>query len=108
METLSNKAKVIYAAMQELGAIDNENKVNAYSILDYIVEESEELSKNVLLKDIEEQEYLDITLDISIKAINTIITSLAKKDLVFKTEPTSITVDGTTRNLRQYYIIKND
>jgi hypothetical protein len=57
-----------------------------------------------LIKDIPEQEYMDITLDINIKSINTIVTALAKKDLVIKTEPSTITVDGTSRSLRQYYL----
>lgn len=104
MDNVSNKAKIIYAALKELGAVDKENKTTSYAILDYIIEEAEELQDNELLKDIPEQEYLDFTLDINIKSINTIITSLAKKDLVVKTEPTNLTVEGTTRNLRQYYI----
>ena len=68
------------------------------------MKEAEELQDNELLKDIPEDEYLNITLDINIKSINTIITSLAKKNLVVKTEPTNISVDGTTRSLRQYYL----
>lgn len=103
---ISNKAKVIYATMEKLGAVDNENKITSYAILDYIIEESEELQEHELLKDIPEDDYMNITLEITLKGINTIITSLAKKDLVVKTEPTSITVDGTTRSLRQYYLKK--
>ena len=103
---ISDKAKVIYATMEKLGAIDNENKITSYAILDYIIEESEELQEHELLKDIPEDDYMNITLEITLKGINTIITSLAKKDLVIKTEPTSITVDGTTRSLRQYYLKK--
>lgn len=104
MDNISNKAKIIYAALKELGAVDKENKTTSYSILDYVVEQADELKENELLKDIPDQEYLDFTLDINIKSINTIITSLAKKDLVAKTEPTTITVDGTSRSLRQYYL----
>jgi hypothetical protein len=103
---ISDKAKVIYATMEKLGAVDNENKITSYAILDYIIEESEELQEHELLKDIPEDDYMNITLEITLKGINTIITSLAKKDLVVKTEPTSITVDGTTRSLRQYYLKK--
>ena len=103
---ISNKAKFIYATMEKLGAVDNENKITSYAILDYIIEESEELQEHELLKDIPEDDYMNITLEITLKGINTIITSLAKKDLVVKTEPTSITVDGTTRSLRQYYLKK--
>lgn len=103
---ISNKAKVIYATMEKLGAIDNENKITSYAILDYIIEESEELQEHELLKDIPEDEYTNITLEITLKGVNTIITSLAKKDLVIKTEPVGITVDGTTRSLRQYYLKK--
>lgn len=103
---ISNKAKVIYATMEKLGAVDNENKITSYAILDYIIEESEELQEHELLKDIPEDEYTNITLEITLKGVNTLITSLAKKDLVVKTEPVSLTVDGTTRSLRQYYLKK--
>jgi hypothetical protein len=104
MDNMSNKAKVVYAALKEMGATSKEAKVTSYAILDYIVEEAETLEENELLKDIPEQEYLDITLEVNIKSINTIVTSLAKKNIVIKTEPSNITVDGTSRNLRQYYL----
>lgn len=104
MDNMSNKAKVIYAAFQEMGAVNKESKVTSYAILDYIVEEAETLQENELLKDIPDQEYVDITLDVNIKSINAIVTSLAKKDLVVKTEPSTITVDGTSRSLRQYFL----
>jgi hypothetical protein len=104
MDNMSNKAKVIYAAFKEMGAVDKESKVTSYAILDYIVEEAETLQENELLKDIPDQEYVDITLDVNIKSINAIVTSLAKKDLVVKTEPSTITVDGTSRSLRQYFL----
>ena len=104
MDNMSNKAKVVYAALKEMGAISKDTKVTSYAILDYIVEEAETLEENELLKDIPEQEYLDITLEVNIKSINTIVTSLAKKNIVIKTEPSNITVDGTSRNLRQYYL----
>lgn len=106
MDNLSNKAKVIYAVLDKLEAYNNKSKITSYAILDYIIEESEELTSHNLLKDIPEEELIDITLDANIKSINTIITSLAKKGLVVKTEPTSITVDGTSRNLRQYFLKK--
>lgn len=106
MDNISDKAKIIYAALDKLGAIDKENKITSYTILDYIVEESEELQEHPMLKDIPENEYVDFTIDVNIKSINTIITSLAKKNIVIKTEPTNIKIDGTTRNLRQYYIKK--
>lgn len=104
MDNMSNKAKVIYAAFKEMGAVDKDSKVTSYAILDYIVEEAETLQENELLKDIPDQEYVDITLDVNIKSINAIVTSLAKKDLVVKTEPSTITVDGTSRSLRQYFL----
>ena len=104
MDGMSNKAKVVYAALKEMGATSKDTKVTSYAILDYIVEEAETLEENELLKEIPEQEYLDITLEVNIKSINTIVTSLAKKNIVIKTEPSNITVDGTSRNLRQYYL----
>ena len=63
---ISNKAKVIYATMEKLGAVDNENKITSYAILDYIIEESEELQEHELLKDIPEDDYMNITCTISI------------------------------------------
>lgn len=104
MDNMSNKAKVVYAALKEMGAVNKESKVTSYAILDYIVEEAETLQENELLKDIPEQEYVDITLEVNIKSINTIVTSLAKRDLVIKTEPSTLTVDGTSRSLRQYFL----
>lgn len=104
MEGMSDKAKVVYAALKEMGAINKDNKVTSYAILDYIVEEAENLQDNELLKNIPEQDYLDITLEINIKSINAIVTSLAKKNLVEKTEPTTLTVEGTSRTLRQYFL----
>ena len=103
---MSDKAKIIYAALEQLGATNADNKVTSYAILDYIVEESEKLQEHELLKDIPESSYMNITLEITLKGINTLITGLAKKDLVVKTEPTSITVDGTTKSLRQYFLKK--
>lgn len=106
MDNMSNKAKVVYAALNEMGAVSKDTKVTSYAILDYIVEEAEALQENEMLKEIPEEEYMDITLDINIKSINTIVTSLAKKDLLVKTEPSTITVDGTSRSLRQYFLKK--
>jgi hypothetical protein len=106
MDNMSHKAKVVYAALSEMGAISKETKVTSYAILDYIVEEAETLQENELLKDIPEQDYLDFTLEVNIKSINAIVTSLAKKDLLIKTEPSTITVDGTSRSLRQYFLKK--
>lgn len=104
MDNLSDKAKIIYAAMDNLGARGKENKTNSYAILDYIVEESETLQEHELCKDIKEEDFVDFTIGVNTKSINTIITSLAKKNIVIKTEPINIKIDGTTRNLRQYYI----
>ena len=40
----------------------------------------------------------------NIKSINTLITSMVKKGLLEKTEPSRRKVDGQVRNLREYYI----
>ena len=37
METLSNKAKVVYAAFDMMGAKGSENKTTSYAILDFII-----------------------------------------------------------------------
>lgn len=106
MDELSYKAKVIIVALNQMKATNKDNKTNSYAILDYIVEETDALCKDPMLKDIPEEDLVNITIDISIKSINTLITSLAKKNIVEKTEPTSILVEGTRRNLRQYYLKK--
>ena len=43
MDNMSHKAKVVYAALNEMGAVSKETKVTSYAILDYIVEEAEAL-----------------------------------------------------------------
>lgn len=104
MDNLSYKAKIIYAAMDNLGAKGKDNKITSYAILDYIVEESEVLQEHELVKNIPEDKYIDFTIDVNIKSINTILTSLAKKNIITKTEPMNLKIDGITRNLRQYYL----
>lgn len=103
---ISDKAKVVYAALDKLGAVNKDNKVTSYAILDYIIEESEELQTHELLTDIPEDDYMTITLEVNLKSVTAILTSLARKNIIIKTEPTNITVDGTTRNLRQYFLQK--
>lgn len=103
MESLSKKAKVVYAAFEMLNAKGLENKVNAYTILDFI-SENEDLQEHALIKDMDEQDFVDIIMDLNIKSVNTIIASLCRKDIVEKTEPTSIKIDGQRRNLRQYFL----
>ena len=78
MDNMSNKAKVVYAALKEMGAVNKDTKVTSYAILDYIVEEAETLQDNELLKDIPEQEYVDITLEVNIKSITAIIIPIIK------------------------------
>ena len=85
MESLSKKAKVVYAAFEMLNAKGLENKVNAYTILDFI-SENEDLQEHALIKDMDEQDFVDIIMDLNIKSVNTIIASLCRKDIVEKTE----------------------
>ena len=103
MESLSKKAKVVYAAFEMLNAKGLENKVNAYTILDFI-SENEDLQEHALIKDMDEQDFVDIIMDLNIKSVNTIIASLCRKGIVEKTEPTSIKIDGQRRNLRKYFL----
>ena len=103
MESLSKKAKVVYAAFEMLNAKGLENKVNAYTILDFI-SENEDLQDHDLIKDMDEQDFVDIIMDFNINSVNTIIASLCRKGMVEKTEPTSIKIDGQRRNLRQYFL----
>lgn len=100
---LSLKAKVVLAALELLEAKGETNKVTSYAILDTIVD-NEHLAEHRLLADADELELNDIIIDSNIKSINTLITSLVRKSFVGKTEPNSVTVEGTTRNLRQYYL----
>jgi len=103
MNDLSDKAKVVYATLEMLGAKGFQNKVTSYSILDFI-SENEDLQDQELLTDIDEEKFVDIIMELNIKSVNTIIASLCRKGLVEKTEPSSITIDGQRRNLRQYFI----
>lgn len=105
MDGLSDKAKVVYSAFDMLGAKGEENKVTSYALLDFI-SENEELQDHENLKDISETDFVDIIMDLNIKSINTIIASLCRKDIVMKTEPVSMKVDGQRRNLRQYFLKK--
>ena len=89
----------------KLGAVGEENKVTSYAILDYI-EENEELQEDEMLKDISEEDFVNIILDFNIKSINTLIASMCRKDIIVKTEPKSIKIDGQRHNLREYFIKK--
>jgi hypothetical protein len=53
---------------------------------------------------VSETDFVDIIMDLNIKSINTIIASLCRRELVSKTEPMSIKVDGQRRTLRQYFL----
>ena len=105
MDGLSNKAKVIYAAFDKLKADCPERQITSYRLLDYISED-EELEEHPLLKDMDEEEFVDIIMDLNIKSINTLIASMCRKDLIVKTEPTSIKIDGQRHNLRYYFLKK--
>ena len=74
---MSDKTKIVYAAMDKLGAINSDNKITSYAILDYIVEEEEELKTHELLQEMDEDDYIELTLSASIKGINASINSLA-------------------------------
>lgn len=100
---LSNKAKIVYAAMDSLGARGEDKKVTSYAIQDFI-EENEDLQEHELLKDMEEQDFIDIIMELSLKSINTLIASMCRQGLVCKTEPRTIKINGERKNLREYYI----
>ena len=57
-----------------------------------------------MLKEISEQDFVDIIMDMNIKSVNTLIASLCRKGIMEKTEPVSIKIDGVRRSLRQYFI----
>jgi len=100
---LSTKAKVVLAAMNILDAYGETKKVTSYAIYDIIID-TEDWSKEALTAEIDELELNDIIIDTNIKSINTLVAGLVRRGIVNKTTPSSITVDGTTRNLRQYFI----
>lgn len=103
MEDLSVKAKIIYAALDKLNAKGEENKVTSYALLDFISED-DDLIDHPLLKDVNEQDFMNIIMDLNIKSINALIVSMCRKGIVEKTEPVSMKIDGQRRNLRQYFI----
>lgn len=104
MEELSLKAKIVYATMEMLNAT-KDNKITSYNILDFI-EENEELQDNHLIKEISEEDFVDAIMDLNIKSINTLIASMCRKNLIEKTEPESIIINGRKHNLRKYFIKK--
>lgn len=103
IDNLSIKAKIVYATLDSLGAKNEENKVTSYAIQDYI-EENEELQEHELLKDIPEQDFIDIIMELSLKSINTLIASMCRQGIISKTEPTSMKINGQRHNLRGYFI----
>jgi len=103
MDTLSDKAKIVYAVFKALDAEGEKNAITSYTILDYI-EENEDLQESELLKDIGEAEFVEIIMDMNIKSINTLVASMCRKDLIGKTEPVSMKVDGERRYLRKYFL----
>lgn len=105
MDNLSNKVKVVYAALDMIGAHGKENKVNVYTILDFI-SEHEELQEHSLLKEMPEFDFVNIIMEMNIKSVVACITALAKKDLVIKTEADNYMIDGIKRSLKSYYIKK--
>ena len=74
MNELSNKAKVVYSAMKMLNA-NQDNKITSYTIMDFI-EENEELQEYELLKDISEEDFVEIIMELNIKSVNTLIASM--------------------------------
>lgn len=103
MNDLTDKAKIVYGAFEMLGATDADNMVTAYTILDFISEE-EDLQNYKCIANMEEQVFLDIIMELSIKGVNAIIASLCRKGIVEKTEPSLVVIDGEKRYLRKYYI----
>lgn len=100
---ISTKAKVVLAAMELLNASNEKNKVTSYAILDTIIN-NEDICEHSLTKDINEEEMTEIIIDSNIRSINTLVASLVRKGIAGKTPSSSVTVEGTTRNLRQYFI----
>ncbi len=103
MNELSDKAKIIYATLEMLEAKDSKSGVTSYAILDYI-SENEEVQEHPLLKEIEEEDFVNIIMELNIKSINTLVASMCRKGMVEKTDARSMVVDGQRRNLRLYYI----
>ena len=68
METLSDKAKVVYAAFDMMGARGSENKTTSYAILDFI-SETEDLQDHDLLKEVSEQDFVDIIMDMKQRVV---------------------------------------
>lgn len=105
MDGLSNKALMVYASLDMMEAYTETNRVNVYSILDFIGEH-EELQEHELLKDIPEFDFVNMVMEVNVKSVVACLTTLAKKDLVIKTEPSNYKIDGITRSLKSYYLKK--
>ncbi len=105
MESLSYKAKIVYAAMDMLNARSSTQTTNSYMVLD-LISENEDLAQHELLKDLSEQQFVDYIMDMTIKGVSALMSSLAKKDIAVKTEPHNIYIDGIQRTVREYFLIK--
>ena len=103
MKELSAKATVVHTALTLMEATKAENKVTSYAIEDFIIG-TEDILEHGSCSNIEEETYENIVLEINIKSINTILASLVRRGIVYKTEPSSVIIEGVTRTLRQYYL----
>lgn len=104
MENLSDKAKIVYATFKMLEASGEANAVTSYTVLNYI-EENEELQEHEILKDMSEEDFVDIIMNMNIKSVSAVITALCRKNLLGKTATMSIKVDGERKDLKKYFLL---
>jgi len=105
MIEMSNKAKIVYGALDMLQAKDKQSAVTSFALSDFI-SENEDLQNHQYVKDINEQDFVDMIMEMNIKSIAGILNGLYKNHIIDKTEPISMKINGVNKSLRKYFLVK--
>lgn len=105
MEEISDKAKIVYAALDTMGAHGIENKVSIYAIMDFISEE-EDVAEHPLCGDILQYEFVNNIMEMELKSTAAVLTGLCKRGYVGKTDPIYTKINGKKKYLRYYFLPK--
>jgi len=105
MIEMSKKAKIVYGALDMLQARSIENAVTSFALADFIGE-NEDLQNHEYVKDIEEEDFVNMIMEMNIKSIAGILNGLYKNGIINKTEPMSMKVNGANKILRKYFLVK--
>jgi len=103
MIELSKKAKIIYGALDMLQAKSPESAVTSFALSDFISED-EDLQNHDYVKDIDENDFVNIIMELNIHSIAGILNGLYAKHIIEKTDPMPMKINGESKNLRKYYL----